>query len=63
MLVPKIQLKQNKKVAQKKNLTNLTIKAVARTSPVKNVRMVTTATAIVNTALVDVVLLHLLLAY
>lgn len=38
-------------------------KAVARTSPVKNVRMVTIATAIVNTALVDVVLLHLLLAY
>ncbi|ROI15000.1 hypothetical protein [Epilithonimonas hominis] len=63
MLVPKKQLKQNKKVAQKKNLKNLTIKAVARTSPVKNVRMVTTATAIVNTALVDVVLLHLLLAY
>jgi DNA-binding transcriptional LysR family regulator len=50
-------------LAQKKNLKNLTIKAVARTSPVKNARMVTTATAIVNTALVDVVLLHLLLAY
>ncbi|AZA98017.1 hypothetical protein EG353_19670 [Chryseobacterium shandongense] len=59
----KKQLRQNKKVAQKKNLKNLTIKTVARTSLVKNVRMVTTATAIVNTALVDVVLLHLLLVY
>lgn len=60
MLVQKKQLRQNKKVAQKKNLT---IKTVARASPVKNVRVVTTATAIVNTALVDVVLLHLLLVY
>lgn len=63
MLVQKKQLRQNKKVAQKKNLKNLTIKTVSRTSLVKNVRMVTTATAIVNTALVDVVLLHLLLVY
>ncbi|KUJ56154.1 hypothetical protein AR686_11185 [Chryseobacterium aquaticum subsp. greenlandense] len=63
MLVQKKQLRQNKKVAQKKNLKNLTIKTVARTSLVKNVRMVTTATAIVNRALVDVVLLHLLLVY
>ena len=63
MLVQKKQLRQNKKVAQKKNLKNRTIKTVARTSPVKNVKMVTTATAIVNTALVDVVLLHLLLVY
>ncbi|CDT31730.1 conserved hypothetical protein [Sphingobacterium sp. PM2-P1-29] len=63
MLVQKKQLRQNKKVAQKKNLKNLTIKTVARTGLVKNVRMVTTATAIVNTALVDVVLLHLLLVY
>ena len=60
MLVPKKQLRQNKKVAQKKNLKNLTIKAVARTSPVKNARMVTTAMAIASTVLVDVALLRLL---
>ena len=60
MLVPKKQLKQNKKVAQKKNLKNRTIKTVARTSPVKNVRMVMTAGAVVNTVLADVALLHLL---
>lgn len=60
MLVPKKQLIQNKKVAQKINLQKQNIKVVARTSPVKNVRMVTTAMAIVNTALVDVVLIHLL---
>ncbi|SHM78629.1 hypothetical protein SAMN05444360_117105 [Chryseobacterium carnipullorum] len=60
MLVPKKQPIQNKKVAQKTNLQKQNIKVVARTSPVKNVRMVTTAMAIVNTALVDVVLLHLL---
>ena len=60
MLVQKKQLRQNKKVAQKKNLKNLNIKAVARTSPVKNARMVTTAMAIASTVLVDVALLHLL---
>jgi hypothetical protein len=60
MLVPKKQLRQNKKVAQKKNLKNLTIKTVARTSPVKNARMVTTAMAIASTVLVDVALLRLL---
>ena len=36
---------------------------IEKAGNVKNVRMVTTATAIVNTALVDVVLLHLLLVY
>ena len=59
MLVPKKQPIQNKKVAQKTNLQKQNIKAVARTSPVKNVKMVTTATAIVSTVLVDVALLHL----
>ena len=59
MLVQKKQLRQNKKVAQKKNLKNLNIKTVARTSPVKNVKMVPTATAIVSTVLADVALLHL----
>ncbi|OOB84238.1 hypothetical protein BZL53_03980 [Flavobacterium columnare] len=59
MLVPKKQLIQNKKVAQKTNLQKQNIKAVARTSPVKNAKMATTATAIVSTVLVDVALLHL----
>lgn len=60
MPVPKKQLRQNKKVAQKKNLKNHTIKTVGRTSPVKNVRMVTTAGEIVSTVLADAVLQQLL---
>jgi hypothetical protein len=51
MLVPKKQQRPNKNPAQKKNLKNQHIKAVARTSPVKNARMVTTAMAIANTVL------------
>ena len=60
MLVQKKQIRQSKSLAQKKNLKNRTIKTVARTSPVKNARMVTTAMAIASTVLVDVALLHLL---
>ena len=60
MPAPKKQLRRNKNPAQKKNLKNRTIKTVARTSPVKNVRMVMTAGAVVNTVLADVALLHLL---
>ncbi|TDD74343.1 hypothetical protein E0F89_14685 [Flavobacterium caseinilyticum] len=60
MLVQKKQIRQSKSLAQKKNLKNRTIKTVARTSPVKNVRMVMTAGAVVNTVLADVALLHLL---
>ncbi|WP_228411467.1 hypothetical protein [Epilithonimonas vandammei] len=52
-----------KNPAQKKNLKNCTTKTVASTSQIKNVTMVTTAMAIVNTALADAVLLHLLSAY
>lgn len=59
MLVPKKQLKQNKNPAQKKNLKSRTIKKAVRTSPVKNVRMVTTATVIVSIALADAVLQQL----
>ena len=60
MLVQKKQIRQSKSLAQKKNLKNRTIKTVARTSPVKNVTMVMTAGAVVNTVLADVALLHLL---
>ncbi|NGY37692.1 hypothetical protein DR871_013180 [Flavobacterium petrolei] len=60
MLVQKKQLRQSKSPAQKINLQKQNIKAVARTSPVKNAKMVTTATAIVSTVLVDAALLHLL---
>ncbi|RRJ88543.1 hypothetical protein EG849_14345 [Flavobacterium macacae] len=60
MLVQKKQLRQSKSPAQKINLQKQNIKAVARTSPVKNAKMVMIATAIVSTVLVDVALLHLL---
>ena len=60
MLVQKKQVRQSKNPAQKTNLQKQSIKAVARTSPVKNVRMVMTAGAVVNTVLADVALLHLL---
>ncbi|SUX48282.1 MULTISPECIES: hypothetical protein [Chryseobacterium] len=59
MPVQKKQLIQNKKVALKINLQKQNIKSVARTSPVKNAKMVTTATVIVNTVLANVALLHL----
>ena len=59
MLVLKKQLRQSKSPAQKNNPKNQKIKSVARTSPVKNATMVTTATAIVSTVLADVALLHL----
>lgn len=60
MLVQKKQVRQSKNPAQKTNLQKQNIKAVVRTSPVKNVKIVTTATAIVSTVLVDAALLHLL---
>ncbi|ADY52155.1 Uncharacterised protein [Chryseobacterium gleum] len=60
MPAPKKQLRRNKNPAQKKNLKNRSTKTVARTSPVKNVRMVTTAEAIANTVLADAVLQQLL---
>ncbi|AZA79641.1 MULTISPECIES: hypothetical protein [Chryseobacterium] len=63
MPVPKNQQALKKNPAQKKNLKNCTTKTVASTSQIKNVTMVTTAMAIVNTALADAVLLHLLSAY
>lgn len=63
MLAQKKQKRQNKNLVQRKNLKNRIIKTVAKTSHVKNARMVTTATAIVSTAPVDVVLLHLLYVY
>ncbi|AZB25254.1 MULTISPECIES: hypothetical protein [Chryseobacterium group] len=63
MPVPKNQQALKKSPAQKKNLINCTTKTVASTSQIKNVTMVTTAMAIVNTALADAVLLHLLSAY
>ncbi len=63
MRVQKNQQRQSKSPVQKNNPQNQDIIAVARTSPVKNARVVTTATAIVSTASVDVVLLHLLYVY
>ena len=60
MPVPKIQQRPSRLPAQKSNPKDQNIKAVARTSPVKNARMVTTAMAIASTVLVDVALLHLL---
>ena len=60
MIEKKKKKRKSKSLAQKKNKKNRTIKTVARTSPVKNVRMVMTAGAVVNTVLADVALLHLL---
>ncbi|MDV3557896.1 hypothetical protein CMU71_11845 [Elizabethkingia anophelis] len=60
MLVQKNQQGQSRLPAKKSIPKNQSIKAVARISPAKNARMVTTAGAIVSTALADAVLQPLL---